>query len=311
VDIIGEGSPEIKYPGDEYWSGISLAMMSHGYEIRLTPLQTLAFYNAIANDGKMVKPIFVKELRYHGRTVKRFSTEVLKSSICSRSTLKKVQQILKGVVESGTATNLKNDQISIAGKTGTNQIYNTEYGYKSASEVSYQASFVGYFPADDPLYSCIVVVNSPSKNVYYGNQVAGPVFLEIAKKVYATSIEMHPALQAGRNAPPEVPFTKDGSKDELNAVLKELDHTVENRNIGASWVNTTKLEHSISLEQRELIENLVPNVVGMGLKDALYLLENAGFQVEVNGYGSVKSQSISPGMAVRKGGKISLEMSFI
>ena len=126
-------------------------------------LQTLTFYNAIANDGKMVKPVFVKEIRYHGKPIKRFNTEVLQSSVCSRPTLKKVRSILEGVVETGTAKNLKNPQIKIAGKTGTNQIYNKNYGYKSNSEVSYQASFVGYFPADNPQYSCIVVVNSPSQ----------------------------------------------------------------------------------------------------------------------------------------------------
>ncbi|MBN1158880.1 MAG: transpeptidase family protein [Bacteroidales bacterium] len=310
IDIIGEGRPEIKYPGDPYWSGISLAMMSHGYEVRLTPLQTLAFYNAIANHGKMVKPMFVKELRYHGKVVKRFDTQVLKSSVCSRSTLRQVHQILKGVVESGTARNLRDDKIIIAGKTGTNQIYNKEYGYKSKSEVSYQASFVGYFPADDPMYSCIVVVNSPSKNVYYGNQVAGPVFLEIARKVYSTSIEMHPALKAGSNKVPETPYSKDGNRDELKKVLQQLDLPLDNKNTSAFWVNTEKRADVIAFEEREIIENLTPNVEGMGAKDAIYLLENAGFLVEIKGYGSVKSQSVSPGTRIRKGTKITLEMSF-
>ena len=189
VEIKGEGRPLIKYPGDKLWSGISLAMMSHGYEVRLTPLQTLTFYNAVANNGKMVKPKFVNELQYHGKTIKTYETEILNPSICSRSTLKKAKKILKGVVESGTARNLNNPYFNIAGKTGTNQIYNKKYGYKSDSIVSYQASFVGYFPADNPEYSCIVVVNSPSKNVYYGHQVAGPVFLEIAKRIYASNIK--------------------------------------------------------------------------------------------------------------------------
>ena len=310
IDIIGEGNPEIKYPGDPFWSGVSLAMMSYGYEVRLTPLQTLTFYNAIANNGKMVKPMFVKELRYHGKVVKRFEPEVLKSSVCSRSTLNKVQKILKGVVKYGTAKNLSNDQIDIAGKTGTNQIYNKEYGYKSASGVSYQASFVGYFPADDPQYSCIVVVNSPSKNVYYGNQVAGPVFLEIARKVYATSTDLHPQLQAGKNEPPELPYSKDGNRDALNEVLHSLKLPVENKKIDAQWVNTEKTQEAISLEERDLIEGLTPNVVGMGAKDAIYLLENAGLQVKIIGYGSVKSQSIPPGIRVRPGESIILEMSF-
>ncbi len=311
IDILGEGQPEIKYPDDRYWSGISLAMMSHGYEVRLTPLQTLAFYNAIANDGRMVKPMFVKELRYHGKVVKRFETEVLESSVCSRSTLRKVRRMLEGVVENGTAKNLKNDQIAIAGKTGTNQIYNKEYGYKSDSEVSYQASFVGYFPADKPLYSCIVVVNSPSRDVYYGNMVAGPVFLEIARKVYATTTNMHLAVREQKQGVADFPYSKDGNRDALRKVLSELDVPVANKNVHADWVNTEKKEDAIALEERQLIEGLVPNVVSMGARDAIYLCEKAGLRVKMRGYGSVRSQSIPPGNRARKGDQIILDMSFI
>ena len=152
IDIKGEGKPEIGYPGDKYWSGISLAMIAHGYEVRITPLQTLTFYNAIANNGKMVKPRFVKEIRYHGKLVKRFDTEVLQSSVCSRSTLRKVKRYWKEWWKSGTAKNLKNPQIKIAGKTGTNQIYNKKYGYKSSSEVSYQASLWDIFLLMIPVF---------------------------------------------------------------------------------------------------------------------------------------------------------------
>ncbi|UCG28286.1 MAG: penicillin-binding protein 2, partial [Bacteroidales bacterium] len=191
VEIRGEGIPEIKYPGDSYWSGISLPMMSHGYELRMTPLQILAFYNAVANDGKMVKPMFVKELQYHGEVIKRFKTEVLHPSICSKETIDKAILMLEGVVENGTAKNLDNKNYKIAGKTGTAQIANERYGYKFEEKISYQASFVGFFPSDNPRYSCIVVVNSPSNSVYYGNLVAGPVFKEIADKVYATKLFLH------------------------------------------------------------------------------------------------------------------------
>ncbi len=311
IDIKGEGRPEIRYPGDKYWSGISLAMISHGYEIRITPLQTLTFYNAIANNGKMVKPRFVNEIRYHGKLVKRFGTEVLQSSVCSRSTLHKVQKILKGVVDEGTAKNLLNPQISIAGKTGTNQIYNKKYGYKTDSEVSYQASFVGYFPADDPMYSCIVVVNSPSKNVYYGNMVAGPVFLEIARKVFATSVDMHPTVTRNRDTVPDLPFSKTGNMDELRYSLKELDIPIENSRIKADWVTTEKKAEAVEFTKRNIVHGLVPNVISMGAKDAVYLLENAGLRVRLLGRGSVRTQSIAPGTSVRKGDQIILEMSRI
>ncbi|HLO61002.1 MAG TPA: penicillin-binding protein [Bacteroidales bacterium] len=309
IEIKGEGQPQIRYPGDKLWSGISLAMIAHGYELRITPLQTLTFYNAIANNGKMVKPKFVKEIRYHGKLVRRFDTEVLESSVCSRSTLKKVKKVLEGVVESGTAKNLKNPQIKIAGKTGTNQIYNKKYGYKSSSEVSYQASFVGYFPADDPMYSCIVVVNSPSKNVYYGNMVAGPVFLEIAKKVYATSVAMHPMVASADSL--DVPYTKTGNRKELRSVVRELDIPVENDRIKTDWVNTEKKPESVVFTRHSVIDGLVPNVVSMGAKDAVYLLENAGLHVRLLGRGSVRSQSISPGTRIIKGEQIVLEMTRI
>jgi len=311
IAIKGEGKPEIRYPGDKYWSGISLAMIAHGYEIRITPLQTLTFYNAIANNGKMVKPRFVKEIRYHGKLVKRFDTEVLQSSVCSRSTLHKVKRILEGVVESGTAKNLLNPQIKIAGKTGTNQIYNKKYGYKSSSEVSYQASFVGYFPAEDPQYSCIVVVNSPSKNVYYGNMVAGPVFLEIARKVYATSTDMHPLITRNKELPLDLPYTKTGNCEELKHALKELDVPMENSHTRSEWVSTEKKAGAVSFTNRKVVDGLVPNVVSMGAKDAIYLLENAGLRVRLLGRGSVHYQSIAPGTRVRKGDQIMLEMSRI
>jgi cell division protein FtsI (penicillin-binding protein 3) len=311
IDIKGEGKPEIRYPGEKYWSGISLAMMAHGYEVRITPLQTLTFYNAIANNGKMVKPKFVREIRYHGKLVRRMDTEVLQSSVCSRSTLRKVRKILEGVVESGTAKNLNDPQIQIAGKTGTNQIYNKKYGYRSNSEVSYQASFVGYFPAGNPQYSCIVVVNSPSRYVYYGNAVAGPVFLEIARKVYATSIDLHDAVARQKDSIQDLPYSKTGNRNELRQVLRKLDIPVENANIRSEWVNTEKTEQAIEFTNRSIADGLVPNVVSMGAKDAVYLLENRGLRVRLMGRGSVRRQSLPPGTRVRKGDQIVLEMSFM
>ncbi len=310
IELKGEGKPEIRYPGDKYWSGISLAMMAHGYEVRITPLQTLTFYNAIANGGKMVKPMFVKEIRHHGKLMERFESVTLQSSVCSRSTLKKVRRMLEGVVEHGTAKNLNNRAIKIAGKTGTNQIYNKKYGYKSMGEVSYQASFVGYFPADDPQYSCIVVVNSPSNSVYYGNMVAGPVFLEIARKVYSTSVNMHPYVAAGETKP-ELPYSKTGNRDQLRYVLRQLDIPVKNNASGSEWVTTQKLDEAVAFSPRTVRPGLVPNVVSMGARDAVYLLENAGLRVRVVGRGSVRSQSVPPGARARKGDQVILEMSII
>ena len=275
LQIQGEGKPVIRYPGDKLWSGISLPMMSHGYEVLMTPLQILTFYNAVANDGKMVKPRFVKEVRDGNWTVKSFDTEVITNAICSRSTINKAQSLLEGVVENGTAKNLKNSNYKIAGKTGTAQIANAKPGYRSGARISYQASFVGYFPADDPLYSCIVVVNAPSNWVYYGNVVSGPVFKEIADKVYATS------------------FYRD-----LRALNPENEDKVKFRE-AADIVSKDDLTWS---------EGLMPNVVGMGLRDAMFMLENSGLRVNYSGRGKVTRQSPQPGVRIKRGATVAIEL---
>ncbi len=275
LQIKGEGKPVIRGPGDKLWSGISLPMMSHGYEVQMTPLQILTFYNAVANDGKMVKPRFVTEVRDGSRVVKSFDTEVITNAICSRSTVRKAQSLLEGVVENGTAKNLKNSNYRIAGKTGTAQIANAKHGYRSGSRISYQASFVGYFPADDPLYSCIVVVNEPSNWVYYGNVVSGPVFKEIADKVYAGN------------------FYRD-----LHALNPEKEDKVTLRE-AADIIDTDDLT---------LSEGVMPNVTGMGLRDAIFMLENSGLRVHYTGRGKVAKQSPQPGVRVSRGATVAIEL---
>ncbi|MCK5823031.1 MAG: transpeptidase family protein [Bacteroidales bacterium] len=307
IEIMGEGKPYIKYPGDTLWSGISLPQMSIGYEVRSTPLQILTFYNAVANDGVMVKPKFVKAIKYHGDIIKTFSPEVLNHSICSKSTIRKVKEMLEGVVERGTARNLKNKNYKIAGKTGTAQIANKKYGYKYQSKVSYQASFVGYFPADNPKYSCIVVVNAPSNNVYYGNLVAGPVFKEISDKVYSTDINLHSNINNSFLSE-NVPYSKSGHRKDLERVCSDLSIPVLNKNINSDWVVTTKTNQNILCQNRLIRNLLIPNVKGMGVKDALFILENIGLKVVVEGAGLVKEQSISPGTRIRKGNEIILKL---
>ncbi len=302
IDIKGEGIPLIRYPGDKYWSGISLPMMSHGYEVQLTPLQLLTFYNAVANNGRMMKPRIVREIQYHGETIKKVNPEVLNPAICSRSTIKKVKTLLEGVVENGTAKNLDNDTYRIAGKTGTAQIANEKYGYKHGGKVSYQASFVGYFPAENPVYSCIVVVNAPSNSVYYGNLVAGPVFKEIADKVYATRF-----FNTAQEPDYSLPRIKKGYRDDTEYLLADL--RVKYRQEGKEkWIESFTNQDTLQLKELELIENLVPNVTGMGLKDALFILENSGLKVMVKGRGKVVSQSLRPGVRIVPGSNINIEL---
>lgn len=311
LKIKGEGKPHIKYPGDQYWSGITLPMMAFGYEVRLTPLQLLTFYNAIANDGKMMKPMFVKKIQYHGETLENKESEVIDPSITSNSTIEKAQRMLKGVVKRGTAENLNDKNYQIAGKTGTVELANRKYGYRDQSKTSYQASFVGYFPAEDPEYSCIVVVNSPSKNVYYGNIVAGPVFKEIADKVYAYSQDLYqPVGKSVKNKLIEAPYTKPGIKSQLFGVLEQLDVPVKPQEVTSKWVATNQQKTHVDCNNIYIDNEQIPNVKGMGAKDATYLLEKIGLDVQIDGRGTVVRQSIQPGRPVKAGDDIKLTMSF-
>lgn len=297
LEIKGEGVPHIKDPTDPTWSGLSLPWMSVGYELQMTPLQILTFYNAIANDGVMVKPRFVKEIRYHGELVKTFSPEILNPSVCSKSTISKAREMLEGVVQQGTATNLKRTAYKIAGKTGTAQIARRSSGYSDAEgKKTYQASFAGYFPADNPKYSCIVVVYSPSLKAYYGGQVAAPVFLEISDKVFATDLDLQPGFEKPEKT--SVPLLTNGYLADIERVCSQLNVPVDKRDVNSDWVLASCDTTSVLLSNRIIRPGQVPNVVGMGLKDALYLLENQGLRVSVEGRGRVVKQSLEPGTKV-------------
>ncbi len=306
VEIKGEGKPMIKYPGEKDWWGTTLPWMSIGYEMQQTPLQVLTFYNAVANNGKMVKPMFVESLQHHGEVIEEMKPVVLNPSICSLETIEKVHDMLVGVVERGTARNIKSKRYQIAGKTGTAQISNETTSY---SDKKHQASFVGYFPADRPLYSCIVVVNAPSNNVYYANVVAGSVFKEIADRVYAQSyqhadIETEYAIEVARHQP----YSKGGKKDEVLTVFNEVGVMVNGQEVNSPWISASAREHEVSLKAKNFPEGIVPNVRGMGAKDAVMLLENMGLEVVIKGVGSVREQSIRAGQNFRKGAKIYLRL---
>ena len=310
IEIAGEGSPLIKSTDDDSWSGVTIPWMSIGYEIQMTPLQILTFYNAVANDGKMVKPRFVSEVRQSGKLVKKYETEVINNSICSKKTIKMAKEMLESVVETGTGRNLKNSRYKIAGKTGTAQIANAKYGYKGyESKVSHQASFVGYFPADNPKYTCIVVVNAPSQNVYYGNLVAGPIFKEVADKVYASSIQIHDELnEKPFLAQSRIPYAKDGSFSDLTKIYSELDIKTSSESESPEWAKVSTGKESVEIYKKKVAPIYVADVVGMSIKDALYILENQGMRVSFSGNGVVKKQSIAAGQKIIKGNKIILEL---
>ena len=308
LQIKGEGDPLIRYPGDKLWSGLSLPMMSHGYEVQLTPLQILTFYNAVANDGKMMRPFFVSEIMRNGRVIKSFEPEVIINSIASRSTIRKAKKMMEGVVERGTATNLRNSNYKIAGKTGTAQRAKDKYGYRKGGGISYQASFVGYFPAENPKYSCIVVINDPSNGVYYGNIVAGTVFKEISDKVYATNFFRDYTAEKPKIAKPSAPEAGNGYREDINEVLSNLDVKYK-RTADDDWVATRESGDTIRLAGVKLQNGLVPDVRGMSLRDAIYLLENSGIRVRYNGKGRVLRQSPEHGAVKYDGTVVSLEMN--
>lgn len=305
IDIPGEGEPLIKNTKNKSWSKVSLPFMSIGYELRMTPMQLLTFYNAVANNGKMVRPMFVKEIRQAGKTIKTFDTEFIDKSICSDATIEKAHELLEGVVESGTAQSLNKSVYKIAGKTGTAQIANLNKGY---DKTNYNASFVGYFPADNPKYSCIVVVSKPSTGRYYASSVAVPVFKEIADKVYATDLEIH---QHKETEPSDAayPVYATGYQEELKYVYQTLGIPLDLLSTNSEWAIALKADSAVRLDTRIIKEGLVPNVKGMGAKDAVYVLENLGLKVKIQGRGFVREQSLSPGSRVKKGNMITLKLA--
>lgn len=303
IQIKGEGIPNIKRPGNKDWSGITLPWMAYGYGLELTPLQTLSIYNAVANDGVLIRPFLVKKVRKADKVVEEFKPQVLTSHICSKETLTKLQEMLVGVVERGTAMNIKNDHYSIAGKTGTAQVLeNGRYTHK------YITSFAGYFPADNPKYSAIVLIKNPKGWRQYGSNVAAPVFKEIADNIYARDIELHDPVELTTEGDGTFPVIRAGYYEELDMLCKELKIPQKSGEI-EGWVKTSIENDTISWVDQPENERVVPDVIGMTLRDALYLLESRGLRVRYKGHGRVKRQSTLPGVAINKGNEIIIELS--
>ena len=264
VPIKGEGLPQIPTPNDAEWSAISLPWISFGYQVQFTPLQMLTLYNAVANNGTMIKPQFVESIRKHGHPVRQVATEVLNPAICSQETLGKLQHMLRLAVKEGTGQNIDNPHLPLAGKTGTSQ---QNYWLKDVTD--YQASFVGYFPAHNPRYSCIVVINKPNYRLgYYGSVVAAPVFAEIAQKI---------------NSSTPVP-------------LRQI-----HQNVLHDW---SPNDSPVTVSNQKPL----PNFEGKAGAEALAALENAGYQVLVEGNGFVRWQYPPAGQRVSKNQMIELHL---
>jgi cell division protein FtsI (penicillin-binding protein 3) len=279
--------------------------MSVGYEVMLTPLQILTLYNAVANNGEMVRPAFVKEIRRSGQTVKSFEPVVLNPAICSQATIRELKSLLEGVVENGTGKSLSDTRYKIAGKTGTAQVADNDSGY---NKKNYKASFVGYFPAENPAYSCIVVVTNPSKGIYYGSQIAAPVFREIADKIYATRLDIQTSAEVPKDTI-MLPDTARGYQPDLKLIFQSLGQKVTPSGFDTTWAMSVRDKKNMRYRGMVLSDTAVPDMRGMGARDAIFLMESLGMKPQIMGKGRVTSQSPAPGSPLRKGEYIILTLS--
>ena len=312
IDIVGQATPLIKKPGGKFWGKTTLPFMAHGYEELLTPLHMLMVYNAVANNGRMMKPYLVNSVRSMGVDVKTFSPKVLVERICSEETLGKLRSCLLDVVENshGTAHSLKSDVYTFAGKTGTAVTALDNRGYNKGNKI-YQSSFMGYFPADNPKYSIAVVVqNGHESRLAYGGAVAAPVFREVADKIYASSLSYHP-FYAMQPVADSTAYNYVGLKNDINKILSVLKMPYLDSAAAGYW-------RSINMHNNKVVLNnitnpsaamVIPKVVGLGLKDAVYMLENSGLKVAAAGRGKVIYQSLQEGATFSKGQTINIQLN--
>jgi len=298
----------IKQPGKDGWSGVTLPWMSIGYSLRISPIHMLTFYNAIANEGVMVKPLFTSQILKDGKIVTKQSKEIINPAICSKSSINEIVPYLIDVVEKGTAKNIKSREYKIAGKTGTSLI---AYGKSTELETKrYRASFVGFFPANKPKYSCIVVVHNPKENGFYGSDVAAPVFKEISDKIYASDISIHEQISIDDYVK-DLPYISQGKTEETETILDYLNLAYSSTS--SEWMTQEYSSNKLKLNTRNIdkdFENrIMPSLYGMNLMDAIYLLENAGLKVSFSGSGHVINQSIKKGKNIKINEEIKLRAS--
>ena len=313
IEIPGAGKAKLRHPSDKLWSKTSLPWMSFGYEVQIPPIQMLAFYNAIANNGKMVRPMFVKDILKNGKSVQHFDTEVIIPQICSPRVLKIVQDMLYNVVNyhdptptrwDGTGKPAKSEVITIAGKTGTAQI-SSGGAYRTAG---HNVTFCGYFPYEKPLYTCIVVITQPRIGTVSGGAMCGVVVKDIAEKIYAGRTIFDLNKMAADSLKSPLPDVKNGYYAALKNVAKGLGFKMNDANIKTPYVASNGVNQLVMLKELPVSDNTVPNVVGMGAKDAVFALENCGLKVSISGYGSVVSQSVATGSKVVPGQAITLTL---
>jgi cell division protein FtsI (penicillin-binding protein 3) len=312
IDIVGAAKPFIKKPTSKYWTKTTIPFMAHGYEELETPLNLLMVYNAIANNGTMMKPYLVNSINEMGEPIKIFKPQVLVNKICSDATLGKLKSCLLAVVQypHGTGHLLESNQYLIAGKTGTAVTAMDNRGYNKDAKI-YQSAFIGYFPANNPEYSIAVVIqNSRESKHIYGASVSGPVFKEIADRLYATKVA-DKTIHQFQFIPDKSFYQVYGMKKDLNTIFNELKYKETDSATSGEW-RTATLDDGIATLRPDNISKKsgkVPDVTGMGLKDALYLLENMGLKVSASGNGKVIYQSLAQNTDFKKGQQIKLQLN--
>jgi len=305
LQIPGEAQPVVKNPKNRSWNkNMTLPQMAYGYEMQLTPLKMLSFYNAVANNGRYVAPIFVKEVRRLGNPIEQFQARVINEKIASDETIRKAQALLEGVFLNGTGKKLASPHYRIAGKTGTAQVADGNRGYRAKKQ--YQSSFCGYFPADKPKYSLMVTINDP-KGMYYAAWVAGPPFREIADRIYASDMQMYNEVTERLVENTVNPSAKAGQSKEIKKVYQSLGIKALYA-AKSAYFNSVDTSNGLVYQEYTEVKGLMPNVNGMGLKDALYLVGNAGLKARVKGSGKVISQSIPAGSKIGKGLSVQIEL---
>ncbi len=312
IDIVGAATPLIKKPSSKYWTKTTIPFMAHGYEELLTPLHLLMLYNAVANNGKMMKPYLVNSINEMGTAIQSFEPEVLVDKICSEETLGKLKDCLLAVVENqhGTARSLKSNIYRFGAKTGTAVSAMDNRGYNKGSKI-YQSAFIGFFPFNDPKYSIAVVIQNGSESrLAYGGVVSGPVFKEVADRLYASMVTKEP-VNKFQNYTDSGLYKFYGMKSDLNKILNEFKYQETDSQTSGKW-RTSILQDGrafLATDNRPTLKNIVPDVTGMGLKDAVYVLENMGLRVSTTGRGKVIYQSLAQNTGFSKGQSIKIQLN--
>ncbi len=296
IEISGEGQPFIKHPTKDKskWYGTTIPWMAHGYELMITPLQMLNLYNTVANDGKMMKPYLVSDILEDDDVYKHFDPKVLNAKIASGQAIKNAQILLEAVVEKGTGKKLQSDKISIAGKTGTTR---TNYTRKKEKK-AYNASFAGYFPVKNPKYSMIIVMYEPQGNIYYGASAAGPAFKTIAERISILDINTEARNAEDMIVSNDLPSGNAGFGKDFTDVFNYVGVKYK-KNDRSRWVEVTPLELNMNIKKKRIKTKEVPDVKGMGARDAVYILENLGMKVDIVGVGKVAKQTIRSGTKLK------------